>query len=95
MLFPKMQITKKLIGLLRCADWTAPLFANPQRQVFLHQCPYVTRFHVLRPLSFFQETKIKLTEKENFKNGESHSIFILQKLIENEPPNEVSNNVAF
>ena len=36
-----MQITKALIRLRGCADWSAPLlFANPRRQVFSRRGPY-------------------------------------------------------
>ena len=42
MILSKKQITKALISLPGCADWSAPvLFPNPRRQVFLCQGPYV------------------------------------------------------
>ena len=40
----KKRITKALISLRRCAGWSALLlFANPLRQVFLLQGPYICK----------------------------------------------------
>ena len=42
MILSNKQITKVLIRLCICAGWSAPLlFANPRRQVFSRQGPYV------------------------------------------------------
>ena len=42
MILFKKRITKALIRLQGCAGWSAPLlFANPRRQVFSRQGPYL------------------------------------------------------
>ena len=66
-LLSKKRITKALIRLRGCADWSAPvMFANPQRQVFSRQGPYnlnpfsVDSFHFKsHPTHFLSESAMR------------------------------------
>ena len=80
MIISKMQIKKALIRLRVCAGWSVPLlFANPRRQVFSHQGPFVLyRIMAARPpyineqplnlkwISRVATVREKILEDENF-----------------------------
>ena len=55
MILSNKRITKALIRLRRCTDWSAPLlFTNSQRQVFSRQGPNITNLFCL-PACFYAQ----------------------------------------